>query len=195
MFNSYIESITDLEFSKFLEGKGNAIIHFFKNHNIQNLRTFGFYLENLSQLYKYYNKENERVIDSMLYFTAIISNEFKSGELTISNLIDKKGINDSLLYVNLDEVVGGMMGTSIIKAKAKEKKEKSYREKFIDKYLSNQNEKDLYIFSNAIYEFVLSGYLDAEKLKNEIDTRNGNSSSTEEDKAYKTLIGYNFRIL
>ncbi|WP_142785008.1 P-loop NTPase fold protein [Changchengzhania lutea] len=193
LFNSYIKNITDTEFHEFLASKEKIVIHFFRSHNIENLRTFGFYLENLSQLYNYYKDENDREIDRMLFFTAIISNEFKNGELTISNLKDKQGIDNFLLFIDLDD--DDKIGTPIIKSKTKEEKEKSYRDKFADKYLSSQNEKDIYIFSDSIYEFVLTGFLDVEKLKNEINSRNGKINNTEEYEAFNTLMGYNFRIL
>ncbi|WP_034042194.1 P-loop NTPase fold protein [Wocania ichthyoenteri] len=194
LFNSYVENVADSNFSEFLASNEKPIIHFFKNHNIQNLRTFGFYLENLNQLYKYYKDESETEVDRMLFFTALISNEFKNGELTITNLEDKKGIDDFMLFIDLDDVVNGMIGTPI-KSKDVDGEEKSYSEKFIDKYLSSQNEKDRYVFSNSIYEFVLTGYLDEDKLKHEINTRNGKSSSSKEENAYNTLMGYNFRVL
>ena len=196
LFDSYVSGVTNSDFKKFLSSNSTSIIHFFKNHNIQNLRTFSFYLENLKELYEYFKDENETEVDRMLFFTAIISNEFKIGNLTVVNLEDKKGIDDFMLFINLDDVVDGMLGTPIVKSNTKEEvKEKSYSEKFIDKYLSNQNEKERYVFSSAIYEYVLTGFFDDEKLKNEISTRTGKSNGTKEESAYNTLMGYNFRVL
>ncbi|WP_422106577.1 P-loop NTPase fold protein [Winogradskyella sp.] len=195
IFDSYVKAHSDSEFCNFLNKKKNIIIQFFKKHDIQNLRTFGFYLENISLLYKYYKDENEIAIENMLFFTAIISNEFKSGELTVSHLKDKKGIKNAILYVDLDEIVDGYMGSPIVKRKTKEKKVKSYKERFTEKYLNTQNDKSMFVFSDTIFEFVLSGYLDEEKLKGEISKRYGNKDSTEEDRVYNTLMGYNFRLL
>jgi len=196
LFDNYIENVEDSNFKMFLTDNGKSIIHFFKNHNIQNLRTFGFYLENLTQLYKYFKDESDLEIDRMLFFTAMISNEFKNGELTIANIEDKKGIDDFMLFIDLDSVVDGMIGTPIKSRNNDEQdKEKSYSDKFMEKYLSTQNEKDRYVFSNSIYEFVLTGFLDEEKLKNEINSRSGIINSTIEERAYNTLMGYNFRLL
>jgi len=198
LFESYISNSSDKEFSEFLNKKKNIIISFFEKHDIQNLRTFGFYLENLSLLYKYYIEENETEVNRMLFFTAIISNELKRGKLNVSNLNDKKGIDDFMRFISLSDLntnVNGFLGIHSAQTKAKEKKKKSYNEKFTDKYLSNQNDKDKYLFSEAIYEFVLSGYLDTDKLKNEIDSRNGKAKDSEEIEAYNNFTGYNFRIL
>lgn len=195
LFNSYLGNLSDKGFKQFLVNKKKLIIHFFKKHNIQNLRTFGFCLENIERLFEFFKDETQMTIDSMLFFIAIISNEFKTGELTIANLKDKKGIDHFFLYIDIDDVVDNMMGTPIVQTKTKEIKEKTYNQRFSEKYLSDQNEKDMYLFSEAIYEFILSGYLDTEKLKSEIDTRNGKNSDTEEQKVYNTLMGYNFRIL
>jgi hypothetical protein len=195
LFSSYIENTNDEEFGVFLNKNKKVIIRFFKKHDIQNLRTFGFFLENINLLYGHYKTEDEKTIDSMLFFTAIISNEFKKGELKFSNLKDRQGIDGYYLFFDHEESVNNMIGIPNIKTKEKEVKEKSYKEQFKDKYLSNQNEKDMYLFSNSVYEFILSGYLDTEKLKNELDIQNGKNNDTEEQKAYNNLIGYNFRIL
>ncbi|MCF8716515.1 hypothetical protein JM658_16960, partial [Joostella atrarenae] len=80
LFDSYINHITETEFRDFLSNKRKTIIHFFKKHAIENLRTFGFYLENVKLLFEYYKSESDKTIESMLFFTAIISNEFKNGE-------------------------------------------------------------------------------------------------------------------
>lgn len=193
--NSYIENTNDKKFSAFLNKNKKLIIHFFKKHDIQNLRTFGFFLENINLLYKYYRTEDEKVIDSMLFFTAIISNEFKGGQLKFSNLKDRQGIDGYYLFFDLEDSVDRLLGKPVINSGQKEVKTKSYKEHFKDKYLSDQNEKDMYIFSDSIYEFILSGYLDTKKLKNELDIQNGKNNDTEEQKAYNNLIGYNFRIL
>lgn len=195
LFSSYIENTSDEDFTVFLNKNKKVIIHFFKKHNIQNLRTFGFFLENIKLLHEYYKTESEIIIDSMLFFTAIISNEFKTGELKFSNLTDKQGIDGYYLFFDIDEVVDNVIGTPVIRKEKKEVKEKSYSKRFSEKYLSEQNEKDVYLFSEAIYEFILSGYLDEEKLKNELDIQNGKNTDTEEQKAYNSLMGYNFRIL
>jgi hypothetical protein len=195
LFISYIENTNDEEFSAFLNKNKKVIIHFFKKHNIQNLRTFGFFLENINLLYEHYKTENEKTIDNMLFFTAIISNEFKKGKLNFSNLKDRQGIDGYYLFFDVGDTVDSLLGTPVIDTKQKEVKEKSYKEKFKDKYLSNQNEKDMYLFSDAVYEFILSGYLDKEKLKNELNIQNGKNNDTEEQKAYNNLIGYNFRTL
>ncbi|MCF8716514.1 hypothetical protein JM658_16955, partial [Joostella atrarenae] len=80
LFDGYIGNVFDKDFYDFLNNKRKVIIHFFKKHNIQNLRTFEFCLENIHRLHKYFKEEDKEVVDSMLFFTAIISNEFKNGE-------------------------------------------------------------------------------------------------------------------
>lgn len=195
VLDSYISKIEDKDFKGFLIGKKKTIVSFFKKYEIENLRTLGFYLENINRLFEYFKNENEMAIDNMLFFTAIISNEFKTGELSISNLKNKQGIDDFFLFIDIDEFADNIIGTPVVQTEPKKIKEKTYSQRFSEKYLSDENDKNRYIFSETIYEFVLSGYLDTDKLKNEIDESNGKRNDTKEQKVYNKLIGYNFRML
>lgn len=194
VLDDYISKIENQDFKEFMNNKKKIIVHYFKKYDIQNLRTLGFYLENISRLFDFYKNENDLTTDNMVFFTLIISNEFKTGKLSISNLNDKQGIDEYLLFINIEDIVGSFSGFQS-NTNEKEVKEKSYSEVFSEKYLVEQNEKNMYLFSEAIYEYVLSGYLDENKLKNEIDKINGKGNETKEQKAYTNLMGYNFRML
>ncbi|MCT4628824.1 P-loop NTPase fold protein [Winogradskyella sp.] len=195
LFKGYVKKIKEEDFKKFLNSKKETIINFFKRHKIENLRTFIFYLENVKQVYKLYADEEDISVDRMLFFTAIISTEFKKGRLTISDLDDNKGIDGFAMFIDFGASLNNNFGKPIIGAEPEVEKEKSYKDEFIEEYLGSENEKNMYSFSTTIYEFILTGYLNEENLKSEIDRNNGKIEGAEEYKPFNSLMGYNFRIL
>ncbi len=195
LFQDYINSVSDNDFKSFLDDNKGRIIHFFKKHNIQNLRTFKFFIENISQLYSFYKDEGENEVNRMLFFTAVISNEFKKGNLSVTNLEDKRGIDEFMIYLNIQDVFPDDSDNFIKKREKKEQEEKKYSELFAEEYLSLQQEKEMYLFSNSIYEFILSGYLDVNKIESEINSRKEPSFFSEEEQVFRDLTIGDYRVL
>lgn len=185
ILSSYLSQIDNLEYKEFIENKKTIIIDFFNNHKVENLRTLIFYLDTVFSLFSYYKNENTTLQNNMLFFTAIICNEFKNGYITLANLEKRQGIDSDILF--------SMKSSNFLDTFKKEKEQKEYKDNFYDKYLSTTSELQLYTFSDAIYEFILTGYLNQDSLQQEISNRNGYYVESEEQKITRKL--HQFRLL
>ena len=172
----------------FLNQHREYISSIFKVYDIQNLRTISFLLDNISKLFPDIKQLNSDNIEEIIFFSCIISIEYKSGRLTSSDYNKDKGINN-FNYLMLSLSLKNDTSSSLEK---NEEKKPSYPEFFYKQYV----EKDInkYFFFPSIYVFILTGYLDANHLKQEIESRNPKNIPSH-IKDFRKLLNYKFREL
>ncbi|WP_299110083.1 hypothetical protein [uncultured Tenacibaculum sp.] len=183
-FDSSLDVLDEVEFKTFLIERKDMIVSFFYEHDIQNLRTFNFYLNCVHEVFPMLKNQDAGIINSMLFFMLIISNEFKEGRLTCLDSGDYKGYDSPFIFnENLLRIGKKSVG-----------EDKSDREKFVEKYLNNQEKQELFTFSEGLYDYVLTGVLAEQKITKEIENRKEKETS-EEEKVLNSLMGYNFKTL
>ncbi|MCL2289103.1 MAG: KAP family NTPase [Bacteroidetes bacterium] len=165
---------------EYLENNIDKIITYFIHTDITNLRTISFVIDNF--LYVYDKLQDDMKIklgDFVFRNIMLLTNEYKEGKITIDDFKSKKGLNDypNVYYLNkaLRE-----RGTEI---------EKSYLDEFHHKYLANPVFAD-FKFIEEIFNFILTGYLNAEKLEKEIKALFQEEYMPESEKALDFLVRY-----
>lgn len=193
IFKKYETANTD--FYNFLDSQKDFILDLLKSYQEDNLRKVSFYVDLLHGLYpiiKDFDKFNNEVV----MFTLIITLEFKAGKLTSSNYKDYKGYNSlNSTYAAFNFQVPekkGYMGYFKKDDSEKEEKTEDPLEIFYNKYLNDKI--DQYFFYPSIYEYVLTGYLDEDRLVDELKKRYPEEVSPE-SLAYRKIITYGFRHL
>ena len=121
---------------------------------IKNLRTITFILDHCDDILEAINDNvNEDIFNSLMINVAILTNEIKNGKIGISDIESNKGLNKITAYpffYNLDK---------------KKEEEKTYAEKYYDKY--NRGLGLNFIYVDSIFTFLLNGYLNKELFINE----------------------------
>ena len=173
-------------FYKFLNESKTFIISVFKEQKSKNLRNIIFYLDILEALHTNIKKADQKYITEILFSTAIFSIEFKNGNLT------SKDSNDFKEFGNINKDWYSRIVSNFLNDKSNKPRKKSNPELFYDRYLANRI--DQYFFYPSIYKFVLSGYLDNKKLKQELENREPEKIS-EEITSFRKLLNYKFREL
>ncbi len=173
-------------FYKFLEQNKSLIISIFKEQKVKNLRNIIFYLDILEAIHPNIKIADQKYVQEILFITAVFSIEFKNGNLTSKDSNDFKEFKE----INKDwysRIVSNFLGNN-----NDEPRKKSSSEIFYEKYLTKRI--DQYYFYPSIYQFVLSGFLDNIKLKEEIKNREPEKTS-EEIISFRKLLNYKFREL
>lgn len=169
-------------FYKFLIQKESLIYQYLIEFEEENLRNISFYLECLSLSFPVFNKHLD-YSDEVLYFTLIFTIEFKSGLLTSNDYKD---------YQSYDMINTLDSAFSFSKPKLDDEKPKSRLEIFYEKYIKKDRLR--YNFYPTIYEFILTGYLNTENFKLELEDRKP-GEIPDHVKAYSKLLDYHFRNL
>ncbi len=171
----------------FFKTKQDFIISLFKDQKIDNLRIINFYLENLSKIYPGLKDEDDAFVLECIFFTAIITIEFKKGILTSKDVNDFKDLNqiDTGWYSRITS-------RHLMKKDKDEPREKSYTEFFYEKYLSNNIEN--YQFYPSLYRFILSGFFSEAIFKAELKVRKP-EEVPDHIVAFRRLLNYKFREL
>lgn len=186
LFSQY--SNDDL-FSGFLEEKKDFLFKLLNEYKVENLRNLSFYLDNLRKIYPLITP-HKNYIDEVVFFTLLISLEFKDGFLESSDYENFKQldeINPTDAFFDFDLNFSNSSETEV-----KEEKTLPYSEIFYKKYLNNNIE--IYNFYKSIYTFVLSGFLNDEELKQELQSRYPIEISTEV-KAFQSIATNNYQTL
>ena len=155
-----------------------------------NLRVVGFYLDILEKLFLTFKNVDEKYIQELILFSALIAFEFKKGHLTSADFKDPKGldiIDEHYYSMNLAQTM-----RKLENEKDTTERIKSYAEVFYEKYLDKQVKT--YFFYSSIYTYILSGYLNQTDLENEIKKRYPEIISPE-IQDFRTLLNYKFREL
>lgn len=180
LFKKY-EEINN-EFYLFLKQKENLIYSYLTEFQEENLRNISFYFENVMKSYSVF-KAHPDYIDEVLYFSLVFTIEFKNGNLTSKDYDDYKGY---------DDINSSISAYNFSKPNSDEEKPKDRLELFHKKYI--EKDRLRYNFYPSIYQFILTGYLDNERLNSELQKRHPIEIPLE-IKAYQKLLHYNFRNL
>lgn len=190
LFKKYETSNSD--FYNFLKEQKTFILELLENYQEDNLRKVSFYLELLNGLYPTI-KGFDEYIKEVVMFTLIFTIEFKTGNLTSNDYKDYKGL-DALnwTYVAFNFERPADNNLHLFNAAGQEPKEIDEIELFYLKYLVGKIND--YFFYTSIYAYILTGYLDKEKLQEELKSRYP-EVIPEETIAFRKLINYSFRDL
>ena len=173
-------------FHKFLEQNQSLVISIFKEQKVKNLRNLIFYLDTLESVHQHIKSADQKYIEEVLFSTAIFCIEFKKGKLT------SKDSNNFKEFGNINKDWYSRIVSNFLNDKSDKPREKSNPELFYDRYLTKRI--DQYYFYPSIYQFVLSGFLDSKKLKEELKNREPEKVS-EEIISFRKLLNYKFREL
>lgn len=189
----YSYSKDNSELNNFYRKYKKELLNEFKIHNVHNLRTFDYFFQAIKELYPIIKKEPEDVIKKIIFFTSLIVIEFKTGKLISSQPKDYKGLDK---LNSFDLIFDEDMSINLYSLDEKSEDENDnhpYNKEFKKKYLTQTNFSQ-YRFLSPIFEFVLTGYLEPDKLTSilESDKRMGEK---EENVVFRELMGYNFRDL
>ena len=186
LFQKYKESNTP--FYDFLLSKTQILTDLFNEYNQDNLRIISFYLDILSNLYPCLKGVEEQYIQEIIFFTALITFEFKNGILKSSEYNNPKGLDsiDDLYFIyNWSEKNSELKN-------GKSSSEKNYAEKFYEKYIKDKNKN--YVYYPSIFSYILSGYIDLTQFKEEIVSKYPKTISQEEQD-FRNLLTPEFRSL
>lgn len=137
---------------------------------VRNLRTIAFIFDNFFEVINDINDELLKECFEQLFIDVLLlTDEYKLGKIVKEDLSDYKHLNDLGLAYQL-------------KLKDKENKD-TYATLFFQTY--NQSNGLNFVFLKSIFDFIITGYLDKELLKQELNQIYNKYS--EEEKAYRKL--------
>jgi len=177
----FLKSFIDNQFSysnyrEYLDA--NKMIDYIIAANITNLRTISFVIDNfIYVLNKLDDKMKGRFDDSIFINILIITNEYKSGKITIDDLVNKKDLSNypSVYYMN-DAL--RKRGTVIAR---------TYLDEFHEKYITIPAFSD-FKFIGELFNFILTGYLDIKKLDSELKSIFYDDFIPESERVFNNLI-------
>ncbi len=178
----------DVDFFNFLISQKDAIGNIFEEYQEPNLRIIYFYLDILEKIFPQYKNVDDKYVQEIILFAALISIEFKKGNLTSDDYKDYRGIDTINEYFISSKIEQGLVENG----KAKSQNVKEYHETFYDIYL-RKNIKN-YFFYPSIYSYILSGFYNSSELEIELQNRIPEIIN-QEVQDYRTLLNYKFREL
>ena len=182
--------IANSSFYNFLIIQKKVLIDIFEGYGQENLRIINFYLTSLEKLFTTFNKIDQKYIQEVIFFSALISIEFKKGHITSENYnynMDLNIIDEKYHARNFARTSSMILGEE-----GAINTVKPYVEIFYETYLTTNFK--LYFFYNSIYIFILTGYLNVENLLIEIRDRYP-KIILPEIQDFNNLISSNFRDL
>lgn len=161
----------------------SLITSLFKKYNQVNLRHLIFIFDILSHLHPHIKNIPEKYIKEIIFFTMIISFEFKEGFLNSEDVVNYPK------FENLGLIA--FQSPSYSKSN-KTEEEINEKVKFIEKY--DLMVRDIHFVAyRAIYTYVLTGLLNVEMFKQEIDIRNEMFIPEEDDIDFRLILNsYNY---
>ena len=172
------------DFLLFLTEKNPFINEIIKRTKLNNIRSILFFLKTLKKVFPFINKVDKTIADEIIFFSILITIEFKSGKIKSSDYNDYKGLSKVKDYYYYQKE-NGTFG-------AEEYEKEKYAKMFFINYL--QNRISDFHFYPSIYRFILTGYLDDDKLQKEIKKRIPEESE-QKIKDFRVLLHYKFREL
>lgn len=176
----------DIDYYNFLIANLSMFTDILDEYKEKNLRNISFILDCLQRLFAQFSKVKVELQIEAILFIVIISLELKNGKLKSTDYNDPK---------NLDKIDYGFYQLLLAKRSQKMKSDEielSYAEAICDQYLSKRIEH--FAYYDSLFVFVLSGYLDIEKYKLEIEKRKA-AAPSQEVLDFRKIINYNFRRL
>ena len=192
-FESDIFSILPILFSKykektdfydFLTSQKDFIIEILVEYKQDNLRIISFYLDTLERIFPALNNIEAEHIREIVFFSAIITIEYKSGGLSSVDYKDFKDLDKINEYLFSWSITNEMENSA--------ERTKTYAEVFYEKYLDKRIKT--YFFYPSIYSYILSGYFNQTDLENEIK-KHYSEVIPKEVRDFRALINYKFREL
>lgn len=176
----------DCEFFVFLQNNESGISTVLEKFEVKNLRLVSFFLDVLEKVFPMLKSEQQFIIDEVIYFSASICIEFKTGRL------ESKDYND---FKQLDDLTPYYYSRSMANPKDDDKN-KSEEVSFIKHYYDTYIGEDIsnYQFYPAIYSYILSGYLDKSAFVNDLAKRKP-VAVPDHIESFSRLINFHFRSL
>lgn len=162
------------------------IVQLIDKYEIKNLRTISLFIENLRTVLNYSNQDIYW-FKLVTNFTLIVTNEFSNGNITSKDLVSARGLKS----IDRDFEMICLIRKSKAQEENKEYK-KEYLELFFDKYVLEK--QDDYIFFESIFEFIITGIIDSNKLSKETNLKPP-ENLPEHISVFDKLITNNFRKL
>lgn len=177
-------------FHTFLTENNDYIYGIFFEYEEYNLRIISFFLDSLFKIYVNLKNVASEFQKEVILFTALISIEFKRGQLKSNDSNDYNGLENTSFFWYQNSGKSVPLNSFFPEEKKEPKVEPTYSEKFYLKYVESRiNEFQFY---GSIYTFILSGYLDVKNLKDELEKRKP-EEHPEEVLQFMKLVTYDFR--
>lgn len=160
---------TDPDFYLYLQTKLEQFTQTLLSVNERNLRNISFIIDSLQKLFPVFRNQSEDIHTEIIFFSIIISIEYKIGNLKSTDYNDRKKLdmlNKSYQRARIAKVAQEYKRK---KDEIEPQIEKPYEELFYLKYLKTR--LDNYYFYPSVYRLILSGYFDSERFTNEIEAR------------------------
>jgi hypothetical protein len=178
-----LENFIDNQFSykkykTYFDKNKEKFIGYFIELQITNLRTISFIIDNFIHIIENIEEDmRDRFGDYLFKNILILTNEYKLGNITIDNLENKRELMNLTNIYFMDEIA----------KRNGEKRERTYLDDFHDKYIAVQNFSDFQLIAE-LFDFILTGYLDADKLDKEIKSLFCDEFIEESEKTYNILV-------
>lgn len=185
LFSRYKEKT---DFYDFLTSQKDFIIEILVEYKQDNLRIISFYLDTLERIFPALNNIEAEHIREIVFFSAIITIEYKRGGLSSLDYKDFKDLDKINEYFFSRSITDEMENSD----KEEVERTKTYAEMFYEKYLDKRIKT--YFFYPSIYSYILSGYFNQTDLENEIK-KHYSEVIPKEVRELRALIDYKFREL
>lgn len=185
LFSKYKEKT---DFYDFLTSQKDFIIEILVEYKQDNLRIISFYLDTLERIFPALNNIEAEHIREIVFFSTIITIEYKSGGLSSVDYKDFKDLDKIKEYLFLWNITNARENSD----KEEAERTKTYAEMFYEKYLDKRIKT--YFFYPSIYSYILSGYFNQTDLENEIK-KHYLEVIPKEVRELRALIDYKFREL
>ena len=185
LFSKYKEKT---DFYDFLTSQKDFIIEILVEYKQDNLRIISFYLDTLERIFPVLNNIEAEHIREIVFFSAIITIEYKRGGLSSLDYKDFKDLDKINEYFFSRSITDEMENSD----KEEVERTKTYAEMFYEKYLDKRIKT--YFFYPSIYSYILSGYFNQTDLENEIK-KHYSEVIPKEVQDFRALINHKFREL
>ena len=170
------------EFFVFLQQNESCISTIIEKFSVKNLRMISYFLDILEKIYPLLRDEQQFVIDEVIFFSASICIEFKSGRLESKDYNDFRELDDLTPYYY----------SRLMADPKDEDKDDSFIKHYYDTYIGEDISH--FHFYPAVYSYILSGYLDKSVLANDLAKRTV-VPVPDHIESFSRLINFHFRSL
>ena len=143
----------------------------------------------LENIFPCFKDIDEKYVQELIFFSALISFEFKKGNLISSDYNNPRGLD------SIDEYLFTYEFSKMIhsqKEKDSVEIERTYSQKFFQTYLEKRDK--IYFYYPSVFSYILSGYIDLSELKKEIENKYPEIPS-QEVQDFRKLLTAEFRSL
>lgn len=178
-----------VNFYAFLIKQRQTLIDLLTEYKQNNLRIIAFYLDILENIFPCFEDVDEKYIQELIFFSALITFEFKKGYLISSEYNDFKDLDniDEFMFIyELSKMNQSSQGKDSIEI------ELSYSQKFYKMYLEGKN-KNFYFYP-SVFSYILSGYINLSELEKDVKNRYPEVIS-QEVQDFRKLLTAEFRSL